>query len=135
MPVPTGTGGWRPSLVTTPGPLAAEASFLASEHGMVKRVGVTLDATTVGVDANGDKVLKAGTVLGKITASGKYRAYDNALGATAGGTAEGFLEESVNLRNGDVVAGILIHGSVLSARTSGLDASAQTDLAGRVIFQ
>lgn len=129
------SGGFRPSLVTTSDNVNAEASFLASEHIMAKRCGVTLDASTVGADADGNKVLKAGTVLAKVDSTGKYRAYSNSLAADAGGTAEGFLFETVNLKDGDVVAGMLIHGSVLAARTSGLDSNARTDLAGRIVFQ
>lgn len=127
--------GFRPSLRTTSEDVTSEASFLASEHQMAKRVGITVDATTVGVDADGNKILRAGTVLAKVASSGKYRAYDNALGSTAGGTAEGFLYESINLRYGDVIGGLLLHGSVLDARCSGLDANARTDLAGRIVFQ
>lgn len=127
--------GFRPSLRTTSEDVTSEGSFLASEHILAKRVGITVDASTVGVDADGNKILRAGTVLAKVTSSGKYRAYNNSLGATVGGTAEGFLFESINLRYGDVVAGLLLHGSVLDARCSGLDASARTDLAGRIVFQ
>lgn len=127
--------GFRPSLRTTSEDVTSEASFLASEHILAKRVGITVDATTVGVDADGNKILRAGTVLAKVASSGKYRAYDNALGSTAGGTAEGFLFESINLRYGDVIGGLLLHGSVLDARCSGLDANARTDLAGRIVFQ
>lgn len=38
--------------------------------------GVTLDHTTVTPDADGKKVLKVGTPLGKITATGKYGPWD-----------------------------------------------------------
>lgn len=127
--------GFRPSLKTTSDGVHPEASFLASEHIMAKRVGVTLDASSVGADDDGNKVLTAGTVLAQVDATGKYRAYDNNLAADAGGTAEGFLFESVNLRYGDIVAGMLMHGSVLTARVSGLDNDARTDLAGRIVFQ
>lgn len=130
-----GSGGFRPSLVRTSESVNEEASFLASEHMMVKRSGVTLDASTVGADANGDKVLRAGTVLALVDSSGKHRAYDNGLAADAGGTAAGLLLGSVNLRDGDVVAAMVVHGSALAARTSGLDANARTDLAGRIVFQ
>ena len=130
-----GSGGFRPSLVRSDLNVNEEASFLASEHIMAKRVGVTLDASTVGADADGNKILAAGTVIAAVAATGKYRAYSNALAADAGGTADGFLFESVNLRDGDVIAGCLQHGSVLAARTSGLDSNARTDLAGRIVFQ
>lgn len=38
--------------------------------------GVTLDHTTVPVDADGRKILPIGTPLGKITATGKYGPWD-----------------------------------------------------------
>jgi hypothetical protein len=101
---------------------------------MFKRQGITLDAATVGVDADGNKFLYAGTVLGEITATGLYGAYDN--GASDGRqAAKGFLLETVNLKDGNAVTGMLIHGSVIEARTSGVDANAKTDFAGAFIFQ
>lgn len=129
------SGGFRPSLVSTDDGLGYEAPFLASEHKMVKRGGITVAASTVGADADGNKILRAGTVMAKVDSTGKYRAYDNGLAADAGGVASGFLLESINLKDGDIVCGLMIHGSVLSARTSGLDSSARTDLAGRIVFQ
>jgi Bacteriophage lambda head decoration protein D len=128
------SGGFTPGLRTVSDGVTAEASFLASEHGMVKRSGITLDATQVTADGDGNKIVKAGTVLGKVTANGKYGPYDN---AASDGTevAVGFALESVNLKDGDTICGILLHGSVLEARCTGVDASAKTDLAGRVIFQ
>lgn len=130
-----GSGGFRPRLVRSSQNVTEEASFLASEHIAVKRVGITLDASTVGADADGNKILRAGTVVALVDSTGKYRAYDNGLDADAGGTAAGFLLETVNLKDGDVVAGLMLHGSVLAARTSGLDSNARTDLAGRIVFQ
>ena len=49
--------------------------------------GVTIDADTVSADADGNKILKAGMPLGKITASGKYGPYAPAVaGVAASGT-------------------------------------------------
>ena len=129
------SGGFTPSLRTEDDGLGYEAAFLASEHHMQKRGGITVDASTVGADADGNKILSAGTVMAKVDSTGKYRAYDNALNADAGGVASGFLLESINLKDGDVICGLMIHGSVLTARTSGLDSNARTDLAGRIVFQ
>lgn len=128
------SGGFTPALTTTSDAVHAEASVLASEHGMVKRLGITLDAATVSADATGNKVLSTGTIVAEITASGKYAAYDNAL-SDGRETAVGVLFESVNLRDGDVITAVLLHGSVLEARISGLDSGARADLAGRIIFQ
>jgi hypothetical protein len=128
------SGGFNPKLVTVSDAVSFEAAFLASEHLMSKRSGITVDASTVGADANLNKILKAGTVMGKVTSSGKYRAYLNTA-SDGSEVAEGFLYETINLKDGDVICGLLIHGSVLEARCSGIDAAAKTDLAGRIIFQ
>lgn len=114
--------------------VSPDYSFLASEHIEVKRAGVTLDSSTVGADADGNKILEAGWVLGKVDSTGKYRSYDTGAAADAGGTAAGFLMESVNLKDGDVVASMMVHGAVIVPRTSGLDANARTDLAGRFFY-
>jgi len=131
-----GGGGFRPSLKNeSDDGLGYEAAFLASEHMMKKRGGITVDASTVGADSNGDKILRAGTVMAKVDSTGKYRAYLNSLDADAGGVASGFLLESINLRDGDQICGLVIHGSVLSARVSGLDSNARTDLGERIVYQ
>jgi hypothetical protein len=75
-PVTTFGGGYRPGIQHIQDPLAgAFVDFLASQDYTVKRGGVTIDYTTVSADANGDRILKAGTLLGKITATGKYGPY------------------------------------------------------------
>lgn len=129
--------GWRPATRTVPASVRAEASFLASENGIWKRAGITVDSTSVGADANGDKILRAGTVMGNMTSGGqakKWRVYVN--NASDGSqNAVGFLAETINLRYGDVVVGLLESGSVLTARVSGLDSSAKTSLTGRFVFQ
>lgn len=132
-------GGFRPSLKTVNEGVTTEAEFLASEHAMAKRVGVTLDAATVSADGDGNKIVKKGTLVTKITATGKFGPYDGDASdgrETVSGDA-GFTFETVNLADGDVVTGILIHGSVLEARVTGLDVSdvAKTALAGRIVFQ
>lgn len=238
------SGGYTPGLRTEPVDLGPSFDFLASEHYSVKRSGITLDAALVTADADGNKIVKGGTVLGKVTATGKYGPYlhqtnevqrvaitgaptggtftltfsgqttaaiaynatatavadalralsniNNAdveaaggpLPATAvdvtfqgqytgtdvaqmtatssltGGTtpavsvttttagganpaspdgrevAAGILfAGDLNLANGDTICGLLLHGSVLRARCTGVDAAAETDLSGRIWFQ
>lgn len=132
-----GTGGWTAGLQRlAQSDVTAEASFLASQDLTVKRSGITLDATSVTADANGNKILKAGTFVGPKASGGKYATI--AGGGTADPNVSGYLLESVNLRFGDVVAGLLIRGSVLKARvnpdpvaTAGISAAC----AGRIIFQ
>ena len=130
------SGGFRPSLRDVEAPFEEEAEFLASEHIMAKRVGVTIDWESVPADGDGNRIVTKGTLLTKITASGKYGPYDS--GASDGREnvedTAGFLFESTNVKDGDVVAGILVHGSVLEARVS-VDASAKSALAGRIVFQ
>ncbi len=128
------SGGWTPSLVTKVDGVSPEASVLASEHGLYKRVGITIDADTVAAGADGNKVVKAGTVLAEVTATGKYAPYDSA-GDTGTENASGIITESVNARDGDVITHLLLHGSVLEARLVGLDETAKAALSGRIIFQ
>ena len=133
------SGGFTPGLKRTDVALTGGASFLASEQMMVKRGGITLDATLVTADGLGDKVLKAGTFVAKVTANGKYGIY--ASGAAdgrqlPGKDTSGYLLESVNLRDGDVICGLLIGGSVLEARViPAVDATIRTAVSGRVLFQ
>lgn len=128
------SGGFTPALRTTSYNVTAGPSILASEHAMFKRGGITVDAATVGADSDGNKILVAGTIMGEIAATGKYGAYDNAAN-DGRETAVGILPEGINLRYGDVITGLLIHGSVLTARLSGHDSSSAAAMAGRIIFQ
>ena len=126
-------GGWKAVLTsTTYG--HASASFLASEHMMVKRVGITMDADLMTADANGNKFLMAGTALGMVTATELYGPYDDGLG-DGRETGVGILLNDINLRYGDVHAGMMVHGSVIADRCIGVDANFQTDLKGAIIFQ
>lgn len=238
------SGGYSPGLTTEPVNLGPSFDFLASEHYSVKRSGITLDSTLVPADADGNKIVKGGTVLGKVTATGKYGPYlqstnevqNIAMGGTvtggsftltfdgvgptaaipwdataaqvqsaleglsniasgdvvvtggpfpgtsvdvefvgrytgtdvpqmvvtssltgtsptitvttttAGGAevtggdgrevAEGILfAGDINLAGGDVICGLMLHGSVLQARCSRVDPGAKADLAGRIWFQ
>jgi hypothetical protein len=122
---------WRPQIeridANVAGVLAGEVEFLASEKFTTKRVGITLDADLVDADVAGDKILKKGTVLGRVEDTGRYGPYDGA--ATDGReVAKGFLMESVNLKFGNAVTGLVIAGSVIADRCDGLDAGAKTDL-------
>lgn len=139
------SGGFTPSLKRSSVEIS-DVSFLASEHYSVKRVGITLSAASVTADSDGNKIIEAGTFVTPITAGGapaevgKYGVYDTA--ATDGREAaspdvSGYLLEGVNLRDGDVVCGLLIHGSVLQARVvpSPVPAEIRTAVAGRITFQ
>lgn len=127
-------GGFTAGLRTDPDPNVGSVEFLASQHYSVKRSGITLDAEQVTADENGDKIVAGGTVLYLHDATGKY-----APAAAEGGTgadAKGLLfAGDVNLRDGDTIAGMLIHGSVLEARCTGVDETVKGALAGRITFQ
>lgn len=133
------SGGFSPSLKRTDVTVGGKASFLASEQMTVKRGGITLDATLVAADGDGNKVLEAGTFVTPVTASGKYGIYDS--GALDGREApsddvSGYLLESVNLKDGDVITGLLIEGSVLEARVNpAVDATIRGAVKGRILFQ
>lgn len=122
-------GGYRPGLQTITDPLGAQVEFLASEHYMVKQSGVTLDSAAVTADGNGNKIVKAGTVLFRHAATGKYGPAIQAGATGADAEAKGLLfAGDVNLRYGDLVVGLLIHGSVKEARVTGLTAALKTNL-------
>lgn len=83
--------------------------------------------------ASGTDVLAGGTVLGKVTATGKYTAYDG--GASDGTeTATGILLNRIDPTNGDELGSMLIMGVVRSGSLFGLDADAMTDLANHFYF-
>lgn len=113
-------------------PPVADVEFLASAQYTARTV--TLDADTVAADSNGDKILRAGTVLGRITASGQYGPYDDAAG-DGRDVAVGILLTTVNLRHGDAVVAMMDSGVVHEARLIGLDANAKADLANHFIFR
>lgn len=136
------SGGFTPGLRRTDTEISGGASFLASEHLQVKRGGITLAAALVTADVNGDKILKAGTFVSPATSgpsTGKYGIY--ASGATDGrqtpnADISGYLLESVNLKDGDVICGLVIHGSVLGARTTPApDATIRAAVKGRITIQ
>lgn len=88
------------------------------------------------VIVSGAGVLNAGTVLGKITASGKYKAYSDAA-SDGSQTAAGILYASVDATSADA-SGVMIarHAEVVQAALTGIDAAGKTDLAAvQIIFR
>lgn len=88
-----------------------------------------------------DGYLRAGTVLGPVTASpGVYGPYDNAA-VDGRGTAEGFLWADIpvgDATTGRFGAALLWHGEVDTTflpTNHGLDAAARTDLAAKFRFR
>lgn len=95
--------------------------FLISEaNGTISREEVTVAAAA--------SALVAGTVMGKITASGKYVAYSN--GAADGSeAAAGILYAAVADSAADQKAVLIVrHAEVAENRLTGIDANGKADL-------
>lgn len=110
-------------------------TFLKSEGpGSISREAITL--------ASGSGILKAGTVLGKVTASSKYVPYDNDA-ATGAETAAAILLAEADTTSNDVAAvGIVRLAEVWKSRliwgaavtTEGEKTAAYADLAARDVI-
>lgn len=101
--------------------------FLLSEgNGSISREEVTIAAAA--------GVLEAGTVLGKITASGKYVAYDNTAN-DGSEVAAGVVYHKIPDSAADQQAVILArHAEVIESKLTGIDAAGKADLAALQIF-
>lgn len=77
--------------------------------------------------ASGNGVIAKGTVLGKITASGKYKPYA-AANSDGSQTAVCILDNDQDTTGGDVGASAWIAGIFNSAKLTGLDSAAKTAL-------
>lgn len=131
------SGGFTPKLVSSTDPLSGWINVLASEHSMNKSVGITIDSLLITADSNGNKIVKNGTVLAKVTATGKYGPYDEAAldGRELTPDVGVLVNGGVNCRDGDVITGHMLHGSVLRARLTGWTATLEAAVAGRLIAQ
>lgn len=131
------SGGFTPGLKKYSDPLSGHINILASQHMMVKSVGITLDASLVAADEDGNKIVANGTVVAKVTETGKYGPFDAEAidGREDASTAGIIFNGGVNLRDGDTVTGILMHGSVLEARLVNSTPELKAAVAGRIIFQ
>ena len=74
------SGGFTPNLVERQDPLSGQINVLASQNYTMKRVGITIDSTSVAADANGNKIVPNGTILAHVESTDKYVPY---AGATA----------------------------------------------------
>lgn len=102
-------------------------SFLLSEApGTLSRESITILS---------GQTLAPGTLLGKITASGKYVAYDEAGADDGRRVAVGVLLYACDASDGDTDAvAIVRQAEVAEARLTGLDANGKADLAALNIF-
>lgn len=99
-----------------------EVPYFVNDHGLDSLFNVTLD------DAAG--VLEAGTVLGMVTATGKYVAYtDAATNGVGSDTAVGILYHRRDTTAGETLASMQVQGTVRRSRLTGLTAAAEADLA------
>jgi len=98
--------------------------FWINDHGQDSLFNITL--------AGGNGVVAPGTVLGKVTATGKYRPYNNG-NADGSETAVGLAMDRYDTTGGDVFASMMVHGVVRTGSLVGLDAPARADLT-HIIF-
>jgi hypothetical protein len=121
----------------------SDHSWLGSQHGTTTNRPVTLDLSKFDFATDFTSgMIPSGVVLGKISASGLYGPYDDAL-STGVEVAKGFLFTDVDVRAHIAAAGsttltglvapgaMLITGIVVEANlptNHGLDAAAKTDL-------
>lgn len=97
------------------------AEFLLSEgNGSISREQVTIAAAA--------GALAAGTVLGKITASGKYAAYSNAASDGTEVAAGVLYAAAPDLATDQKAAAIVRSAEVLGAELTGNDANGTADL-------
>lgn len=93
----------------------------------------TFDASTVAADANGDKIVREGTVL-SATAGGKAKARAGAE------TAIGVLLRRINVRDGDQEIGMVVGGHLSRSKLTdngvfgSVAASAEQDLRALGVF-
>ena len=92
---------------------------------LASTVNVRQVPVTLAVDAG--VTLEPGTILGRITASGKYGAYDGAAGNGLE-TATGVLEERANIGDSESTVAMYRSGTFINANLVGLDAAAIVDL-------
>lgn len=131
-------GGWTPALKKTSQNVNYEADFLASEKFTAKRGGITIDSASITADGNGNKIVKKGQLMCKLTSGGSVGKYApfNAAGTHGEQTVNDdsvYLLESMNCRDGDVVCGAVIQGAVLKSRVT--PSSTFAALQGRIIFE
>jgi len=111
------------------------SEYKLSDHAIV--IGVTIDSAARDSGNTPTTTLRKGLVLGKVTASGKYKEYDDAaIDGTE--TAVCILDDEVKVVDedgnaADAAATGLIHGYVDESDLIGIDANGKTDLA-HVIF-
>ncbi|QSF42666.1 head decoration protein [Paenibacillus tianjinensis] len=77
--------------------------------------GITIDSAAITADGNGDKIIKKGMPMAKLTASGKFVPY-NSAGADGSQNPTVILKRTVNVKDGDHVVGGYEIAKVIAAR-------------------
>lgn len=111
-------------------------AYLISKDGAVRVIKEILVGTTDATNTtNRTTYLRQGLVLGKVTASGKYTAYDDDGTDDGRRVALGVLDEDVDMLDNfgnalaaPILASILIRGHVDPAHLIGYDANGGADL-------
>lgn len=111
---------------------AENRSYVYADPGVWTRGSVTLDVSKfVQATHYPNGYIPSGTVLGKVTATGKYGPYSNTAN-DGRETAVGILWDSTTVTGTEEAAPIWLTGFVREAKlpaSSGLDAAGKTDLA------
>lgn len=77
--------------------------------------GITIDSAAITADGNGDKIIKKGMPMAKLTASEKYVPY-NPAGADGSQNPTVILKRTVNVKDGDHVVGGYEVAKIIAAR-------------------
>lgn len=77
--------------------------------------GITIDSAAVTADSNGDKIIKKGMPMAKLTASEKFVPY-NASGTDGSENPTVILKRTVNVKDGDHVVGGYEVGKFITER-------------------
>lgn len=77
--------------------------------------GITIDSTAIAADVNGDKIIKKGMPMAKVTATGKYVPYKSD-GTDGSQNPTVILKRTVNVKDGDAVVGGYEVAKVITAR-------------------
>lgn len=104
---------------------------------MIMAKGVIL-ATTVDARATPTTRLEPGLVMGKITASKKYRDYQTGS-ADGSEVAKGLLAHHVRMDDedgttSDKLGWFIVAGPIVEGETGGLDAGAKTDFGSKILW-
>lgn len=77
--------------------------------------GITIDSAAVTADGNGDKIIRKGMPMAKLTASGKFVPY-NSTGEDGSQNPTVILKRTVNVKDGDHVVGGYEVAKIIAAR-------------------